>query len=179
VLPTVPQASRRRASLNYSRPVSRMSAREASIPALGNMSERRLAVAHGTYQGKRLAGVHSHLCSLFIKMTTERQDAIHYMCRGAPPSIIELNEHYGVPFSREQEGKNLPALWRLVSTTGRWTSKRCASLIELDMLSCCTVGTCVTCHFFIEQPLDLIVKDGTCRGACYQYGRQIHRSGLS
>ena len=32
------------------------------------------------------------------------QDAIHYMTREAPPSIIEL-EHYGLPFSRTKEGK--------------------------------------------------------------------------
>ncbi len=32
------------------------------------------------------------------------QDAIHYMCREAPQSVIEL-ERYGVPFSRTAEGK--------------------------------------------------------------------------
>ena len=32
------------------------------------------------------------------------QNAIHYMCREAPASVIEL-EHYGVPFSRTPEGK--------------------------------------------------------------------------
>lgn len=32
------------------------------------------------------------------------QDAIHYMTREAPASIIEL-EHYGCPFSRTEEGK--------------------------------------------------------------------------
>lgn len=32
------------------------------------------------------------------------QDAIHYMCREAPNTVIEL-EHYGVPFSRTDEGK--------------------------------------------------------------------------
>jgi succinate dehydrogenase (ubiquinone) flavoprotein subunit len=32
------------------------------------------------------------------------QDAIHYMCREAPQSVIEL-EHFGVPFSRTEEGK--------------------------------------------------------------------------
>jgi succinate dehydrogenase (ubiquinone) flavoprotein subunit len=32
------------------------------------------------------------------------QDAIHYMCREAPHTVIEL-EHYGVPFSRTEEGK--------------------------------------------------------------------------
>ncbi|MEM7442447.1 MAG: succinate dehydrogenase flavoprotein subunit [Pseudomonadota bacterium] len=32
------------------------------------------------------------------------QDAIEYMCREAVPAIIEL-EHYGLPFSRTQDGK--------------------------------------------------------------------------
>ncbi|GME78185.1 unnamed protein product [Ambrosiozyma monospora] len=32
------------------------------------------------------------------------QDAIHYMTKEAPDSIIEL-EHYGLPFSRNKEGK--------------------------------------------------------------------------
>lgn len=32
------------------------------------------------------------------------QDAIEYMCREAIPSVIEL-EHFGVPFSRTEEGK--------------------------------------------------------------------------
>ena len=32
------------------------------------------------------------------------QDAIEYMCKEAPDAIIEL-EHYGVPFSRTEEGK--------------------------------------------------------------------------
>jgi succinate dehydrogenase (ubiquinone) flavoprotein subunit len=32
------------------------------------------------------------------------QDAIHYMTREAPASIIEL-EHYGCPFSRTEDGK--------------------------------------------------------------------------
>ena len=32
------------------------------------------------------------------------QDAIHYMCREAPRAVYEL-EHYGLPFSRDEEGK--------------------------------------------------------------------------
>ena len=32
------------------------------------------------------------------------QDAIEYMCKEAPDAVIEL-EHYGVPFSRTEEGK--------------------------------------------------------------------------
>ena len=32
------------------------------------------------------------------------QDSIHYMCKEAVHTVIEL-EHYGVPFSRTDEGK--------------------------------------------------------------------------
>merc|ERR1719453_1510334 len=32
------------------------------------------------------------------------QDAIHYMCREAPAAVLEL-EHYGLPFSRTEDGK--------------------------------------------------------------------------
>lgn len=32
------------------------------------------------------------------------QDAIHYMCKEAPAAIYEL-EHYGMPFSRTQDGR--------------------------------------------------------------------------
>lgn len=32
------------------------------------------------------------------------QDAIHYMTREAPKSVIEL-EHYGMPFSRTEDGR--------------------------------------------------------------------------
>jgi succinate dehydrogenase / fumarate reductase flavoprotein subunit len=32
------------------------------------------------------------------------QDAIEFMCKEAPAAVIEL-EHYGVPFSRTEEGK--------------------------------------------------------------------------
>jgi succinate dehydrogenase / fumarate reductase, flavoprotein subunit len=32
------------------------------------------------------------------------QDAIEYMCREAAPAVLEL-EHYGVPFSRNEDGR--------------------------------------------------------------------------
>ena len=32
------------------------------------------------------------------------QDAIEYLCRNAPEAVYEL-EHFGVPFSRTEEGK--------------------------------------------------------------------------
>ena len=47
------------------------------------------------------------------------QDAIAYMCREAIPAIIEL-EHYGVPFSRTEDGR---IYQRALSSLGyRWRS---------------------------------------------------------
>ena len=36
--------------------------------------------------------------------STGDQDAIQYMCREAPKSVIEL-ENYGLPFSRTEDGR--------------------------------------------------------------------------
>lgn len=41
------------------------------------------------------------------------QDAIHYMTREAPQSVIEL-ENYGCPFSRTEDGKMYDFLTDLV-----------------------------------------------------------------
>lgn len=41
------------------------------------------------------------------------QDAIHYMTREAPQSVIEL-ESYGCPFSRTEDGKMYAFLINLV-----------------------------------------------------------------
>ncbi|KAL7005697.1 succinate dehydrogenase flavoprotein subunit [Cystobasidiomycetes sp. EMM_F5] len=58
--------------------------------ALGNMTEDDGGICvHDTIKGSDWLG---------------DQDAIHYMCREAPNSVIEL-EHFGVPFSRTKEGK--------------------------------------------------------------------------
>ena len=48
------------------------------------------------------------------------QDAIHYMTREAPQSVIEL-ESYGCPFSRTEDGKmyrslKLPYHWGMLLT---------------------------------------------------------------
>jgi len=40
------------------------------------------------------------------------QDAIHYMTREAPQSVIEL-ENYGCPFSRTDDGKMYDSEYRL------------------------------------------------------------------
>src|SRR3978361_58040 len=46
------------------------------------------------------------------------QDAIEYLCRNAPASVYEL-EHWGVPFSRTDEGKNYQHTLRGMSTATR------------------------------------------------------------
>ena len=47
----------------------------------------------------------SHLCrDPILSLCAEvSQDAIEYMCREAPKAVREL-EHYGLPFSRTDEG---------------------------------------------------------------------------
>ncbi len=39
------------------------------------------------------------------------QDSIEYLCRHAPEAVYEL-EHFGLPFSRTEDGKNLSARFR-------------------------------------------------------------------
>ncbi len=43
---------------------------------------------------------HTHICIV----SCMPQDAIEYMCKEAPKAVREL-EHYGLPFSRTDEGK--------------------------------------------------------------------------
>ena len=53
------------------------------------------------------------------------QDAIEYMCREAMPAVYEL-EHFGVPFSRTEDGQDLPAAVRRPHDGVRQGSRRCA-----------------------------------------------------
>lgn len=56
-----------------------------------------------TIPSKEVTGLVSSFQQLKLTLVGD-QDAIHYMCREAPNTVIEL-EHYGVPFSRTEEGK--------------------------------------------------------------------------
>jgi succinate dehydrogenase / fumarate reductase flavoprotein subunit len=98
------------------------------------------------------------------------QDAIEYMCREAIPAIIEL-EHYGVPFSRTEDGKiyqrpfgghmqhygKTPAM-RACAAADRTGHAILHTLYQQSLKH--------NCEFFVEYfALDLIMdEEGVCRG---------------
>ena len=111
------------------------------------------------------------------------QDAIEYMCREAIPAIIEL-EHYGVPFSRTEDGKiyqrpfgghmqdygKTPAM-RACAAADRTGHAILHTLYQQSLKH--------NCEFFVEYfALDLIMDDeGVCRGVtawCLEDG-SMHR----
>ncbi|TAL83938.1 MAG: succinate dehydrogenase flavoprotein subunit [Rhodanobacter sp.] len=98
------------------------------------------------------------------------QDAIEYMCREAIPSIIEL-EHYGVPFSRTEEGKIYQRPFGGMTTHyGKGTAQRtCAAADRTGHAILHTLYQQALAHdatFFVEYfAIDLIFDDeGVCRG---------------
>lgn len=98
------------------------------------------------------------------------QDAIEYMCREAAPSVIEL-EHYGVPFSRTEDGKIYQRPFGGMTTNfGEGTAQRtCAAADRTGHAILHTLYQQSLKHeaeFFIEYfALDLIMDDeGACRG---------------
>ncbi|HIL93624.1 MAG TPA: succinate dehydrogenase flavoprotein subunit [Cycloclasticus sp.] len=98
------------------------------------------------------------------------QDAIEYMCREAIPAIVEL-EHYGVPFSRTEEGKIYQRPFGGMTTNyGEGTAQRtCAAADRTGHAILHTLYQQSLKHdaeFFIEYfALDLIMDDdGVCRG---------------
>jgi succinate dehydrogenase / fumarate reductase flavoprotein subunit len=98
------------------------------------------------------------------------QDAIEYMCREAVPAVIEL-EHYGVPFSRTEEGKIYQRPFGGMTTNyGEGTAQRtCAAADRTGHAILHTLYQQALKHdaeFFIEYfALDLIMDDdGACRG---------------
>ena len=98
------------------------------------------------------------------------QDAIEYMCREAIPSIIEL-EHYGVPFSRTEEGKIYQRPFGGMTTHyGKGTAQRtCAAADRTGHAILHTLYQQALAHdatFFIEYfATDLIFdEEGVCRG---------------
>ena len=97
------------------------------------------------------------------------QDAIEYMCREAVPAVIEL-EHYGVPFSRTDEGKIYQRPFGGMSTNyGEGTAQRtCAAADRTGHAILHTLYQQSLKHkaeFFIEYfATDLIMDDGVCRG---------------
>jgi succinate dehydrogenase / fumarate reductase flavoprotein subunit len=98
------------------------------------------------------------------------QDAIEYMCREAAPAVIEL-EHYGVPFSRTEDGKIYQRPFGGMTTHyGEGTAQRtCAAADRTGHAILHTLYQQSLKHdatFFIEYfALDLIMdEDGVCRG---------------
>ncbi|KAJ3809163.1 succinate dehydrogenase [Lentinula aff. lateritia] len=98
------------------------------------------------------------------------QDAVHYMCREAPQTVLEL-EHYGVPFSRTKEGKIYQrALGGQSLKYGKGGQAfRCAAAADRTghAILHTLYGQALrqNTNFFIEYfALDLIMQDGECVG---------------
>ena len=98
------------------------------------------------------------------------QDAIEYMCREAPDAIIEL-EHYGVPFSRNKEGKIYQRPFGGMTKKfgeGGPAQRTCAAADRTGHAILHTLYQQSLKHnaqFFIEYfALDLIMENGVCRG---------------
>src|ERR1700730_999769 len=98
------------------------------------------------------------------------QDAIEYMCRNAIPAVIEL-EHYGVPFSRTEDGKiyQRPFGGHMVHFGKALAKRACAAADRTGPAIIHTLyQQCLrnNAEFFVEYfALDLIMDDeGACRG---------------
>jgi succinate dehydrogenase / fumarate reductase flavoprotein subunit len=111
------------------------------------------------------------------------QDAIEYLCREAPAAVYEL-EHFGVPFSRTEEGRiyqrafggmmqNMgagPPAQRTCAAADRTGHAMLHALYQQSLK--------YDADFYIEYfALDLIMEGGECRGVialCLEDG-SIHR----
>ncbi|MGF1461649.1 MAG: succinate dehydrogenase flavoprotein subunit [Maricaulaceae bacterium] len=98
------------------------------------------------------------------------QDAIEYLCRNAPAAVYEL-EHWGVPFSRTEEGKIYQrAFGGMTRNYGEGPVQRtCAAADRTGHAILHTLygqSLKYDTEFFIEYfALDLIMDDeGACRG---------------
>ncbi|HET6587012.1 MAG TPA: succinate dehydrogenase flavoprotein subunit [Oleiagrimonas sp.] len=98
------------------------------------------------------------------------QDAIEYMCKNAPASVIEL-EHYGVPFSRTDDGHIYQRPFGGMTTHyGKGTAQRtCAAADRTGHAILHTLYQQALAHdatFFVEYfATDLIFdEEGVCRG---------------
>jgi succinate dehydrogenase / fumarate reductase flavoprotein subunit len=97
------------------------------------------------------------------------QDAIEFMCKEASAAVIEL-EHYGVPFSRTEDGKIYQRPFGGMTTHfGKGIAQRtCAAADRTGHAMLHTLYQQSLKHeasFFIEFfALDLIMEDGECRG---------------
>jgi succinate dehydrogenase / fumarate reductase flavoprotein subunit len=103
------------------------------------------------------------------------------MCKEAPSAVIEL-EHYGVPFSRTDEGKIYQrAFGGMTTNFGQGQAQRtCAAADRTGHAILHTLYQQSLKHnaeFFIEYfAIDLIIEDGECRGVvawCLETG-ELH-----
>jgi len=111
------------------------------------------------------------------------QDAIHYMTREAPQAVIEL-EHYGMPFSRTNEGKIYQRAFggQSLKFGKGGQAHRCCCVADRTghSLLHTLYGQSLRydCNYFIEYfALDLLMEDGECRGVialCLEDG-SLHR----
>lgn len=98
------------------------------------------------------------------------QDAIEFMCKEAPAAILEL-EHYGLPFSRTEEGKIYQRPFGGMTTqygTGPAAQRTCAAADRTGHAMLHTLYQQALKHeaqFFVEYfAVDLIMENGACRG---------------
>jgi succinate dehydrogenase / fumarate reductase, flavoprotein subunit len=97
------------------------------------------------------------------------QDAIEFMCKEAPGAVIEL-EHYGVPFSRTEDGRIYQRPFGGMTTRfGKGIAHRtCAAADRTGHAMLHTLYQQALRHeaqFFIEYfAVDLIMENGECRG---------------
>ena len=98
------------------------------------------------------------------------QDAIEYLCRNAPTAVYEL-EHFGLPFSRTEEGKiyQRPFGGMMMNFgEGPPAQRTCAAADRTGHAMLHTLyGQSLrhSAEFFIEYfALDLIMDNGACRG---------------
>jgi succinate dehydrogenase / fumarate reductase flavoprotein subunit len=97
------------------------------------------------------------------------QDAIEYMCKEASAAVVEL-EHYGVPFSRTEEGRIYQRPFGGMTTHfGEGIAQRtCAAADRTGHAMLHTLYQQSLRHdadFFVEFfAIDLIMEGGECRG---------------
>ena len=112
------------------------------------------------------------------------QDAIEYLCRNAPKAVYEM-EHYGVPFSRTEDGRIYQRPFGGMTTQygeGPPAQRTCAAADRTGHAMLHTLfGQSLrhSAEFFIEYfAIDLIMdQDGACRGVvalCLEDGT-LHR----
>ncbi len=98
------------------------------------------------------------------------QDAIEYLCRNAPAAVYEL-EHWGVPFSRTEDGRIYQRPFGGMTTDfgkGPPAQRTCAAADRTGHAMLHTLyGQALRHHteFFVEFfAIDLIMEEGRCRG---------------